>query len=193
MNSREKIHEFVNMARHPEAKDLAEALEMEKLNLKFGHYISVEQKGYGYDNQFYSYKVIGTLKTNSYIQTPVDGLGEKIRGDSENCVQVICCGVDERNVERFRLQDIKFTGRPITAFDVCWALNTKHNPTYYFDLKLYNFNNDTLSQCIKISAHSSKNTDKEGLIYFEAMKKDGTKTFHTEWSDDVRDKLAEFI
>ena len=182
MNSREIIHEFVNMARHPEAKSLAEALEMEKLNLKFGHYISVEQKRYGCDNQFYSYKVIGTLKTNSYIQTPVDGLGEKIRGDSENCVQVICCGVDERNVERFRLQDIKFTGRPITAFDVCWALQKTHT-----DLMI-RFNGGNY---IRVGRMMGGQFD--CWFWLETKNTDGTDIFLTEWSDEVCDEIAEFI
>ena len=95
--------------------------------------------------------------------------------------------------DSIELCNVVILGRPITASDVCWALNKKYNPRYYFDLKLYNSNNDSLSQFIKISAHSSKNADKEGLIYFEAMKQDGTKTFHTEWSDDTSDKITKLI
>ena len=174
MNNREIIHQFVNMVgRHPEAKDLAEALNEEAKI--FGCLVDCDL-------------IVRRYLTPARTITPIIAFNRynepfvAINNDTE----LFCLH------KKYKLND-KILGRPITAFDVCWALNRKHNPTYYFDLKLYNFNNDSLSQCIKISAHSSKNADKEGLIYFEAMKKDGTKTFHTEWSDDTSDKIVKLI
>ena len=85
-------------------------LKKERLDepLDFGDYCTIEQKRYGVENEHYIYKVIGKLKSNHYRPVPVDSREpHDTFGEMCSVVRVICCGVDERKVETFRLQDVK--------------------------------------------------------------------------------------
>ena len=77
--------------------------------MKFGDYVIIEQKRYGgADNEMYVHKVIGCLKSNMYIDVPVEG--EKIETLHTKTVDVIACitcGVNERNVYRYKKSDVK--------------------------------------------------------------------------------------
>lgn len=99
-------------------EDHARLAEMEKAligeakdqsgTLDFGDYCQIEQKRYGAQNEFFTYKVIGRLESNSYRSVPVDARSpERVSGDLCEVVNVICCGVCEERVERFRLCDVK--------------------------------------------------------------------------------------
>ncbi len=145
MKSREKIHEFVNMARHPEAKDLAEALKS-------------EQK---YDNceilHTYENKEPRIINVQEF-----DWLRSEIYG--------------------FETGENKTLGRPITAFDVCWALQKTHT-----DLMI-RFNG---GNSIMVGRMLGGKFD--CWFWLEAKNTDGD-IFLTEWGDEVCDKITdEFI
>ena len=64
----------------------------------FGSYVLIEQKRYGAKNEMYLYKVISRLRSNTYVQVPVDARSrEPITGDLTDVVSCICCGVDTTN------------------------------------------------------------------------------------------------
>ena len=77
--------------------------------LKFGDYISVEKKRFGAPNEHYTHKVIRTLQSNSWAEVPALTVQKSILHESiEDVVDCICCGVDESEVVRYRLSDVKF-------------------------------------------------------------------------------------
>lgn len=85
------------------------ALHNKSRGLRFGDYVSIEQKRYGAPNQFFTYKVVGSDgQSNYYRSVPVDARQqEEISGDGlQPVVRVICCGVIEDRVETFRVADV---------------------------------------------------------------------------------------
>ena len=80
------------------------------MNIDFGDYVMIEQKRYGVKNVMYIYKVIGRLRSNDYVPVPVEISDNKythLHSEIEDVVACICCGVDETEVQNFRLSDIK--------------------------------------------------------------------------------------
>ena len=75
----------------------------------FGRYCLIEQKRYGVPNEKFLYKVINTLNSNSWSDIPVDYCDKdrKLHDHCEQVVNVICCGVSEDKVERYRLCDVE--------------------------------------------------------------------------------------
>lgn len=75
----------------------------------FGRYCLIEQKRYGVPNEKFLYKVIGTLNSNAWGDIPVDSCDKefKLHDHCEQVVDVICCGVSEDKVERYRLCDVE--------------------------------------------------------------------------------------
>jgi len=82
-----------------------------KMNIDFGDYVEIEQKSYDYDNkkEIYLYKVIRRLKSNFYVDVPVQCPEKECfhRGEIVDVIACICCGVDETTVNKFRLSDVK--------------------------------------------------------------------------------------
>lgn len=78
-------------------------------SLDFGDYAYIEQKRYGIDNEMYLHKVIGTFQSNTWVDVPVQSPAtETIHGTCiVDVVACICCGVDERKVLRYRIEDVK--------------------------------------------------------------------------------------
>ena len=77
--------------------------------MDFGDYCLIEQKRYGRENEMFLYKVTrGGLRCNYWRGVPVDARQrDHVRGEMSDVVQAIQCGVDETNVETFRLKDVK--------------------------------------------------------------------------------------
>ena len=167
MNSREIIRQFVNMARHPKAKDLAEALEMEKLI--DGCKILAKLKSASYVKNLYA-----PIEEQEYMEFIVNNSGLSTTGaygtslfDTDDSIE---------------LCNVVILGRPITAFDVCWALNKR-------DFRLRNF---TANQ-IGIFYNTGNDGKDSCWIKFETIKQDGTHTTLDEWSDDTSDKITKLI
>jgi len=78
------------------------------INPEFGDYVRIEHKRYFTENESYNYKVIGRFKSNTYVDVPVQcPEKEYIHEEVIEVVFCICCGVDETEVNRFRLEDVK--------------------------------------------------------------------------------------
>ena len=95
---------------------------MEKLadkSLTFGDHVQIPQRRFGEGDEMYLYKVIGRLRSNTYVDVPVrTPEEEKTHGDVVEVIRVVCCGVCEDKVSRFRIEDVKFSGHPVTMLDV---------------------------------------------------------------------------
>jgi hypothetical protein len=85
---------------------------MEKTDIDFGDYCYIEQKRFGVENEQYLHKVIGRLRSNSWVDVPVyTPATQTIHDTTEEVVGAIMCGVDETRVLRYRLKDIKMRDR----------------------------------------------------------------------------------
>lgn len=91
---------------------------------QFGDYVLIEQKRYVGKNEMFLYKVVaGNMKCNRYRRVPVDGRdNEETLGEMSEVIKAICCGVDERKVEVFRVCDVK----PNIAFRNQQELNERN-------------------------------------------------------------------
>lgn len=74
----------------------------------FGRYCLIEQKRFGVPNEKFIYKVVSSLRSNCWCEVPYKAASKEVRHDRlEDCVLAICCGIDETNVQRFRLADVE--------------------------------------------------------------------------------------
>lgn len=73
----------------------------------FGDRVLFEMKRYGVPNELYSHKVIGRFLSNRWVDVPVQSpTTETNHAGVEDVVSVICEGVEEIDVFRFRVADI---------------------------------------------------------------------------------------
>ena len=80
--------------------------------LDFGDYCTIEQHRYGCDNEHYIHKVIGRLRSNTWVNVPVMHNAKETQHDHmEDVVACVCCGVSEREILRYRLYDVRKHGR----------------------------------------------------------------------------------
>lgn len=76
--------------------------------MRFGDYVLIEQKRYEVENEMYVHKVVGCLKSNTYIDVPVEEpKKETIHSKTVDVVGCITCGVNERLVHRYKISDVK--------------------------------------------------------------------------------------
>ncbi len=76
-------------------------------DLDFGDYVDIMQKRHGCEDELFVHKVIGKLHSNGYVDVPVQSPAtETLHKEVVDVVACICCGVDERNVRRYRLDDV---------------------------------------------------------------------------------------
>ena len=76
--------------------------------MKFGDYCRIEMSRYGRANEFYTHKVIQSLKSNVWVDVPVQSPGhEEIHDECEPVLRCICCGIDETRVLRYRVEDVE--------------------------------------------------------------------------------------
>lgn len=89
--------------------------------MDFGDYCLIEQKRYGCENEMFLYKVIsGGLRGNYWREVPVDARNpDHARGEISDVILAIKCGVDETDVDIFRLEDVK----PNTKFKTNSSIN----------------------------------------------------------------------
>lgn len=76
---------------------------------EFGDYVEIEMHRYGAENEMYLHKVIGRDgSSNAYVDVPVKGVTEETRHDNIiSVVRCVCCGVDERQIFKYRVEDVK--------------------------------------------------------------------------------------
>lgn len=75
---------------------------------KFGDYAIIEQKRHGVPNEMFVHKVIDQLRSNTWVDVPVRSPAtETMHDEMENVCLCICCGVDETEVRRYRVKDMR--------------------------------------------------------------------------------------
>ena len=78
------------------------------MSFDFGDYCVIEQKRYGVANEMYTHKVVGALKSNTYVDVPVKcPAKETLHDEVVPVVACICCGVQEREVLYYRQCDVQ--------------------------------------------------------------------------------------
>lgn len=82
------------------------------MSFDFGDYALVEQKRHGAPNEIYRHKVIRQLRSNTWVEVPVQSPAkEVIHGKTEDVCLCICCGLDETVVLKYRVKDMKALGQ----------------------------------------------------------------------------------
>lgn len=83
-------------------------MDIQKENVDFGDYCLIEQKRHGVPNELYGYKVVNRLRSNTWIDVPVDTRNNKPNRHDEitDIVEVISCTAGCDVVERFRVSDL---------------------------------------------------------------------------------------
>lgn len=86
-----------------------------KTEFKFGDYAIIEQKRHGAPNEMFVHKVIDQLRSNTWVDVPVQSPAtETIHDEMEDVCLCICCGVDETEVRRYRVKDMHHRS-PVSA------------------------------------------------------------------------------
>lgn len=79
-----------------------------KTEFKFGDYAIIEQKRHGAPNEMFVHKVIDQLRSNTWVDVPVQSPAtETMHDEMEDVCLCICCGVDETKVRRYRVKDMR--------------------------------------------------------------------------------------
>lgn len=79
-----------------------------KTEFKFGDYAIIEQKRHGVPNEMFVHKVIDQLRSNTWVDVPVQSPAtETIHDEMEDVCLCICCGIDETEVRRYRVKDMR--------------------------------------------------------------------------------------
>lgn len=87
-------------------KETIKTKQMKAEGFKFGDYVTIEQKRFGVENEHYHHKVIGVKKSNTYVTVPVQNRKEVNHGEVVDVVCCVCCGVDEREIFKYRVEDV---------------------------------------------------------------------------------------
>ena len=79
-----------------------------EIEFKFGDYAIIEQKRHGVPNEMFVHKVVGQLRSNTWVDVPVSVPAiETLHGEMEDICLCICCGIDETEVRRYRVKDMR--------------------------------------------------------------------------------------
>ncbi len=79
-----------------------------EIEFKFGDYAIIEQKRHGVPNAMFVHKVVGQLRSNTWVDVPVRvPATETLHGEMEDICLCICCGIDETEVRRYRVKDMR--------------------------------------------------------------------------------------
>lgn len=79
-----------------------------EIEFKFGDYAIIEQKRHGVPNEMFVHKVVGQLRSNTWVDVPVSvPATEALHGEMEDICLCICCGIDETKVRRYRVKDMR--------------------------------------------------------------------------------------
>lgn len=86
-----------------------------EIEFKFGDYAIIEQKRHGVPNEMFVHKVVGQLRSNTWVDVPVRvPATEALHGEMEDICLCICCGIDETEVRKYRVKDMRHRS-PVSA------------------------------------------------------------------------------
>jgi hypothetical protein len=121
------------------------------MNLDFGDYCRIEQHRFGHANEHYVHKVIGRLRSNTWVDVPVVYPIKEVRNDHiEDIVACVCCGVSERDIFKYRLSDVH-KHENIIKCTYCECID---RTSFYRDKE----DNDICRDCDKPIKHSGTTT-----------------------------------
>jgi hypothetical protein len=90
--------------------------------MDFGDYCYIEQKRHGAPNEMYQHKVIGRLRSNTWVDVPVQSPAtETLHDKIVDVIACICCGVSEREVRRYRVSDCRPAPETFACLGNCGA------------------------------------------------------------------------
>ena len=77
-------------------------------SLDFGDYCYIEQKRYGVPNEIFSHKAVQRLRSNTWVDVPVQTPAQAVihTGEMEECVRAITCGACKERAYSYRLKDL---------------------------------------------------------------------------------------
>ncbi|WPS00501.1 hypothetical protein [Klebsiella aerogenes] len=79
-----------------------------EIEFKFGDYAIIEQKRHGVPNEMFVHKVIDQLRSNTWVDVPVQSPAtETLHDEMEDVCWCICCGVSETEVRKYRVKDMQ--------------------------------------------------------------------------------------
>ncbi|WP_187362771.1 hypothetical protein [Raoultella terrigena] len=79
-----------------------------EIEFKFGDYAIIEQKRHGVSNEMFLYKVVDLLRSNTWVDVPVQAPAtETIHDEMEDVCWCICCGISETEVRKYRVKDMQ--------------------------------------------------------------------------------------
>lgn len=79
-----------------------------EIEFKFGDYAIIEQKRHGVPNEMFVHKVIDQLRSNTWVDVPVQSPAtETLHNEMEDVCWCICCGVSETEVRKYRVKDMQ--------------------------------------------------------------------------------------
>lgn len=79
-----------------------------EIEFKFGDYAIIEQKRHGLPNEMFVHKVIDQLRSNTWVDVPVQSPAtETLHDEMEDVCWCICCGVSETEVRAYRVKDMQ--------------------------------------------------------------------------------------
>ena len=137
---------------------------------KFGDYISVEQKRYGGNNEFYTHKVIGTLRSNNWMDVPaITHEGMNLHDHMEDVVACICCGVCEEEVIRYRVKDVKIVQHGFPLPSKGQEGEAERKAKGMDELKIYAFQAKHIEDTLRIVANTLKSHSKETCLDRDVM------------------------
>lgn len=83
-----------------------------EIEFKFGDYAIIEQKRHGVPNEMFVHKVIDQLRSNTWVDVPVQSPAtETLHDEMEDVCWCICCGVSETEVRAYRVKDMQRSSR----------------------------------------------------------------------------------
>lgn len=86
------------------------------MEYRSGDHCLIEQQRYAGPNEMYLHKVIGTVKSNFYVDVPVETpRTETIHNHVVDVVSCVCCEIDERHAFRYCLSDVQTQPDPDDA------------------------------------------------------------------------------
>jgi hypothetical protein len=86
------------------------------MSMEFGDYCLIEQKRFGIPNEMYLHKVIGHLRSTAWVDVPVKvSRMETNHKEMVDVIACVCCGIDEREILRYRESDCRPSHQPSEA------------------------------------------------------------------------------
>lgn len=173
-------------------------MDIDKENVDFGDYCTIEQKRYSAPNEFYSYKVVGRKKSNAWTDVPVDANNEKetLHDHLDDVVTVICNNLDDRTVHQFRVSDLASVRKAKAQAVPEWISTADQLPVVkkcsekLFNVVMLDYKSEPFVTSLTYM-HEYEFYDSEDN--FESERNEDGYVYHTGWVNHLNDDFFESI